>query len=190
MCLLSTFDIVSKLNWKRKGELGQRKGFHCIPVSMYLVPSSYLCSHCLLVLFDIFGEAMGLKDQIVILFWCLMPKGDNLRTKQLDQPTTCEFQNFSVRFLVFGQNPLIAKIVLLWGRNLIMGKGGVFGIWSNLLLKDLLICQNKCFWYRDRKKNLFCKNKPSGGKSDPNIPNPMWDKLVFKFALFSFSLKM
>jgi hypothetical protein len=26
-----------------------------------------------------------------------------------------------------------------------------------------LICQNK-------KKNLFCENKPSGGKSDPNMP--------------------
>jgi hypothetical protein len=55
-----------------------------------------------------------------------MPKGDNLRTKQLDQPTTCEFQNFSVRFLVFDQNPLIAKIVLLWRRNSIMGKRGSF----------------------------------------------------------------
>jgi hypothetical protein len=48
-----------KVALKRKSELGQRKGFHCIPVSMYLVPSSYLCSHCLLILFDIFGEAMG-----------------------------------------------------------------------------------------------------------------------------------
>jgi hypothetical protein len=70
---------------------------------------------------------MGLKGQIVLLFWCLMPKEEKLRPKQLDQPTTCEFQNFSVRFLVFDQNPLIAKIVLLFGRNLIMGKGGVFG---------------------------------------------------------------
>jgi hypothetical protein len=23
----------------------------------------------------------------------------------------------------------------------------------------------------NRKKNLICKNKPSGGKSDPNMPN-------------------
>jgi hypothetical protein len=27
--------------------------------------------------------------------------------------------------------------------------------------------------HRDRKNNLFCENKPSGGKSDPNMPNPM-----------------
>jgi hypothetical protein len=25
------------------------------------------------------------------LFWCLMPKGEKLRPKQMDQPTTCEF---------------------------------------------------------------------------------------------------
>jgi hypothetical protein len=68
---------------------------------------------------------MGLKSQIILLFWCLLPKREKLRPKQLDQSTTCEFQKFSVRFLVFDQNPLIAKIVLLWGRNLIMGKGGV-----------------------------------------------------------------
>jgi hypothetical protein len=35
-------------------------------------------------------------------------------------------KNCRVRFLVFDQNPLIAKIVLLWGRNLIMGKRGSF----------------------------------------------------------------
>jgi hypothetical protein len=58
----------------------------------------------------------------------LNAKGEKLKPKQLDQPATCEFQNFSVRVFVFAQNPLIAKNVLLWGRNSIMGKGGVFGI--------------------------------------------------------------
>jgi hypothetical protein len=57
-----------------------------------------------------------------------MPKGEKLRPKQLDQPTTCEFQNLVLEFLVFDQNPLIAKITLLWGRNSIMGKRGVFSI--------------------------------------------------------------
>jgi hypothetical protein len=67
---------------------------------------------------------MGLMGQMVLML--LNAKGEKLRPKQPDQPTTCEFQNFNVRFLVFDQNPLIAKIVLLWGRNLIIGKGGVF----------------------------------------------------------------
>jgi hypothetical protein len=85
------------------------------------------------------------------------------------------FQNLSVRILgwFFDQNPLIAKTALLWGRNLILEKGGVFSSWSKLVLKDIFICQNKCFWHRDRKMNLFCEKKPSGGKSDPDMPNPM-----------------
>jgi hypothetical protein len=35
---------------KGKSELGQRKGSQCILVSMYLVPSSYMCSHCFFAL--------------------------------------------------------------------------------------------------------------------------------------------
>jgi hypothetical protein len=38
------------------------------------------------------------------------------------------FKILELELLVVDQNPLIAKIVLLWGRNSIMGKGGVFGI--------------------------------------------------------------
>jgi hypothetical protein len=45
---------------KGKGELGPCKDFHCTPVLVYLIPSSFLCSYCLLLLIDIFGEAMGL----------------------------------------------------------------------------------------------------------------------------------
>jgi hypothetical protein len=52
-----------------------------------------------------------------------MPNGEKLRSKQLDQPTTCEFQKFSVRILVLDQNPLIAKTILIWERNLVMERG-------------------------------------------------------------------
>jgi hypothetical protein len=38
-----------KVALKGKSELGQRKSFHCTPVSMYLVLSS-LCSHFLFAL--------------------------------------------------------------------------------------------------------------------------------------------
>jgi hypothetical protein len=51
---------------------------------VYLIPSSSLCSHCFLLLIDIFGEAMGLKGPKMIPFWCLMPKGEKLRPKQMD----------------------------------------------------------------------------------------------------------
>jgi hypothetical protein len=30
--------------------------------------------------------------------------------------------------------------------------------------------------------NLFCENKPSGGKNDPNMPNPMIILLVFNLT--------
>jgi hypothetical protein len=76
-----------------------------------------------------------------------------------------------LNFLCLVKTLLFAKNVLLWGRILIMGKGGVFAIWSKLHLKDLSICQNKFVGLRDRKNNLFLENKPSGGKSDPNMPN-------------------
>jgi hypothetical protein len=35
---------------KEKGELGRCKDFHCTPVLVYSLPSSYLCSHCLFAL--------------------------------------------------------------------------------------------------------------------------------------------
>jgi hypothetical protein len=123
---MSTFDIVSKLNWKGKGELGQRKGFHYIPVSMYLVPSSYLC---FLIAFDViwhFCEAMRLKGQIVLLFWCLMPKGEKLRPKQQDQPTTCDFKVFCVRILGVRSKPSYCKNCSLMGEKFDYGKRGSF----------------------------------------------------------------
>jgi hypothetical protein len=63
-------------------------------------------------------------------------KGEKLRPKQLDQlPLVIFFQKIEVwAYLVFYQNPLIAKTTLLWGRNLIMRKGGV----SSFLIKTSL----------------------------------------------------
>jgi hypothetical protein len=45
-----------------------------------------------------------------------------------------------------------------------MGKGEVFGTWSISLLDYLSLWPNMWVWLRDRKMNLICKNKPSGGK--------------------------
>jgi hypothetical protein len=47
---------------------------------------------------------------------------------------------------------------------------------------------NKCNWLREKKNNLFCENKPSGGKGDPNMPNLKWENLVFKSALLRMML--
>jgi hypothetical protein len=56
-----------------------------------------------------------------------MPKGEKLRPKQLDQPTTCvNFKNWRVKLSVFGQNPLICKNCSLMGENFDYGKMGEF----------------------------------------------------------------
>jgi hypothetical protein len=66
--------------------------------------------------------------------------------------------------------------------------GGEFWLWEKWGVEFVTFDQSyswkiswfvktNVFWYRDRKKNLSCD--PSGGKSDPNMPNPMWVKLVF-----------
>jgi hypothetical protein len=91
---------------------------------MYLVPSSSLCYLIAFGFTSGFCEAMRLMGLIVLLFWCLMPKGEKLRPKQLDQPTTCEFQNF-IRFLMFDQNSY-CKNSSLMGEKFYYGKRGIF----------------------------------------------------------------
>jgi hypothetical protein len=76
-----------------------------------------------------------------------MPKGEKLKPKQLDQPTTCGFQNFKIlmlEILVFDQNPLIAKTALLWERNSIMGKRGSFWYLIKTILEKSFDLPNKC----------------------------------------------
>jgi hypothetical protein len=72
---------------KGKGELGPCKDFHCTPVLVYPTPSSFLCSYCLLLLIDIFGEAMGLwgkNDPVLVL----NAKGGEIKAKANGSATT------------------------------------------------------------------------------------------------------
>jgi hypothetical protein len=65
----------------------------------------------------------------MIPFWCLMPKGEKLRLKQMDQLPLENFENSRVRAFALSKYSyclLLSKIGLLWGECLIMGKGGVF----------------------------------------------------------------
>jgi hypothetical protein len=138
---------------------------------MYLVLSSLLCSHCLFASIWHFWWGNGVKGAKSYFVLVLNAKGGGeLRAKA----------NGSANHLciskMFDQNPFIWKL-FSYGGEVDYGKGGVLHTWSNLLLINLLICPNKCVWLRDRKKNLNCENKPSGGKSDPNIPNLKWEKI-------------
>jgi hypothetical protein len=54
---------------------------------------------------------MGLKGQLVLLVWCLIPKGEKLRANQLDLLTTCEFQK-NFKTLVLDSWCLIKTLLL------------------------------------------------------------------------------
>jgi hypothetical protein len=58
----------------------------------------------------------------MILFWCLMPKGEKLRPKQMDQLPLENFENSRVRTFD------LSKLGLLWGEFMIMRKRGSFWI--------------------------------------------------------------
>jgi hypothetical protein len=100
----------------------------------------------------------------MIPFWCLMPKGEKLRPKQMDHLPLENFENS--RGTIFD----LSKILLLqnlvsYGENIwLWEKDGVFGTRSIFQLEYLSLCLNMCVWLRDRKMILICKNKPSGGK--------------------------
>jgi hypothetical protein len=78
-----------------------------------------------LILIDIFGEAMGFKGQKMILFWCLMPKGDKLRPKKTDQLPLVNFENNRVRTFDLSKYSFY-KLWSLVGRLYDYGKKGEF----------------------------------------------------------------
>jgi hypothetical protein len=104
----------------------------------------------------------GVKRPKMILFWCLMPKGEKLRPKQANGSATSRVRVFVLSKLSYCL--FLSKVGLLWGECLIMGKRESFWILDQFLLEHLSLCLNKCVWLRDRKLKLICKNKPSGGK--------------------------
>jgi hypothetical protein len=56
-----------------------------------------------------------------------MPKGDKLRSKQMDQLPLENFLKTIELEVLICQNTPITKFGLLWGDFMIMEKGGVFG---------------------------------------------------------------
>jgi hypothetical protein len=72
----------------------------------------------------------------MILFWCLMPKGEKLRPKQIDQLPLENFENSRARTFD------LSKFGLLWGEFMIMRKRGSFGTQS-FFLEYISLCPNK-----------------------------------------------
>jgi hypothetical protein len=69
---------------------------------------------------------MGLKGQKGLLFWCLMPKGEKLRPKQMDQPTTCEFHKIVELESLCLIKTLLLQNCSLMGEKFRYGKKGDF----------------------------------------------------------------
>jgi hypothetical protein len=68
----------------------------------------------------------------MILFWCLMPKGQKLRPKQMDQLPLVNFENNRVRTFDLSKMLLLQNLVSCGGKFMIMGNGGVFGTVGDL----------------------------------------------------------
>jgi hypothetical protein len=151
-----------KSGLKGKGELGPCKDFHC---TLVITPSSYLCSYCLFALNWQFWWGNRVKGPRMILFWCLMPKGEKLSPKQMDQLPLVKFRKSRVRTLWFVKNTLIA----------IFGKKGEF--LEFLALNQLyswiisLCAQTSEFDLEIGKWIWFSKTNQVVAKYDPNMPN-------------------
>ena len=66
----------------------------------------------------------------MISFWCLVPKGEKLGPKQMDQLPLVNFENNRVRTFdlsKYSKCLFLSKVGLLWGECLIMGKRGMLG---------------------------------------------------------------
>ena len=107
----------------------------------------------------------------MIPFWCLMPKGEKLRPKQMDQLPLMNFENNRVRTFDLSKILLLQNLVSCGGEFMIMGKGGVFGSWSISLLDYISLCPKNEFDLEIVKWIWFAKTNQVVAKSDPNMPN-------------------
>jgi hypothetical protein len=84
----------------------------------------------------------------MISFWCLMPKGEKLRSKQMNQLPLESFENSRVRTFVLSKYSkclFLSKVGLLWGEFLIMEKGGVFESLINFFWNTSLYASTSVF---------------------------------------------
>ena len=62
----------------------------------------------------------------MILFWCLMPKGEKLRPKQMDQLPLENFENSRARIFDLSKILLLQNLISCGGEFMIMRKRGSF----------------------------------------------------------------
>jgi hypothetical protein len=172
---------------KGKCELGQRKEFSLHFSKMYLVLSSLLHSNCLFAHIWQFSEAMGLKGQKGLLFWCLMPKGEKIKAKA--NGSTNHLWFFFKKNAKLGALYLIKTLLLqnhsLTGENFDYGKKGEFVAFNQIYSWNMsLFPQTSVFDLEIGKWICIVKINQVVAKVIQICQILSEDKLVFKFALF------
>jgi hypothetical protein len=112
---------------------------------MYLIPSSFLCSICLLLWINIFGEAMGLKgaknDPILVL----NAKGGEIKAKANGSAKLMNFENNRVRIFDLSKMLLLQNLVSCGGEFWLWEKGEFLGTWINFTLEiSLYVPKQAC----------------------------------------------
>jgi hypothetical protein len=62
----------------------------------------------------------------VLPFWCLIPKGEKLRPKQMDQPTTCEISKIVELEALYLIKTLLLQKLFSYGGDFLLWEKGEF----------------------------------------------------------------
>jgi hypothetical protein len=113
----------------------------------------------------------GVKGPRMIPFWCLMPKGEKLRPKQMDQLPLENFENSRVRtFNLF--KILLLQNLVSWGENLWLWEKGEFLALDQFHSWIIFLhAQTSEFDLEIGKWIWFAKTNQVVAKKDPNMPN-------------------
>jgi hypothetical protein len=100
-----------------------------------------------------------------------MPKGEKLRPKQMDQPTTCDFENNRVRIFDFSKILLLQNLVFCGGEFWLWEKGEFLVLDQSFSWNISRFAQTSVFDLEIGKWIWFAKTNQVVAKSDPNMPN-------------------
>jgi hypothetical protein len=76
----------------------------------------------------------------MIPFWCLMPKGEKLRTKQMDQLPLENFENNRVRIFDLSKILLLQNLASCGGKIFDYGKKGEFLVLDQFSHWNISLC--------------------------------------------------
>jgi hypothetical protein len=76
----------------------------------------------------------------MIPFWCLMPKGEKLRTKQMDQLPLENFENSRVRIFDLSKILLLQNLASCGGKIFDYGKKGEFLVLDQFSHWNISLC--------------------------------------------------